>query len=184
MNARDNIDAGFYGKVRTHGDFVGRGLSDVFIERCDAWLQRGLLAARESAPGDWLERYLAMPVWRFSACASIVDAYACTGVLMPGIDAVGRYFPFVIARRIDGDGCVGHSPWHDEACALALSTLAPTFSLTSFETELAALRAQPFEFVSCESGSGSVWWAQRDVTHRHEGELDAGLFLHLLGATD
>ncbi|SPB13804.1 hypothetical protein NOV72_01069 [Caballeronia novacaledonica] len=178
MNAREQIDAGFYGKVRTHGDFVGRGLSDAFVRRWDAWLQRGLLAARTRYPDDWLDRYLAMPVWRFSACASVADECACTGVLMPGIDAVGRYFPFAIARRIDGEPRGGASPWHDEACALALSTLAPSFSLKAFEARLAALSARPFGCVACDSGS--AWWTERGAPHRHDGALDADLFLHLL----
>jgi type VI secretion system protein ImpM len=178
MNARDQLDAGFYGKVRTHGDFVGRGLSAAFIERWDAWLQRGLLTARERYPDDWLERYLAMPVWRFSARAFVIDESAYTGVLMPGIDAVGRYFPFVIATRIDGDLCAGDSPWHDDACALARSTLAPSFSLPAFEAGLAALRAQPLSFTSCESDS--VWWTDEGAAHHHEGELDNALFMYLI----
>ncbi|WP_250517077.1 type VI secretion system-associated protein TagF [Caballeronia sp. INDeC2] len=182
MNVRDRIGAGFYGKVRTHGDFVGRGLSDVFVERWDAWLQHGLLAARKRHPDDWLERYLAMPVWRFCASASVVDECACAGVLMPGIDAVGRYFPFVIAQRIDGESRPGASSWHDEACALALSTLAPSFSLTVFEKQLTVLRTQPFYSVHYDGGS--AWWTGRDETHVHEGALDAGLFLHLLDDAD
>jgi type VI secretion system protein ImpM len=183
MNAESRIDAGFYGKVRTHGDFVGRGLSAAFVGRWDAWLQRGLLAARERHAGDWLERYLEMPVWRFSAPPSVIDDCACTGVLMPGIDAVGRYFPFVIARRIESGARAVDSRWHDEASALALSTLAPSFSLTAFESKLAALREQTVALASCEGAS--MWWTQSDgVTHRHEGALDARVFVDLLDAYD
>jgi type VI secretion system protein ImpM len=178
MNARDQIEAGFYGKVRTHGDFVGRGLSENFVRYWDAWLQLGLLAARERDPADWLDRYLAMPVWRFSASASIVDEAACIGVLMPGIDAVGRYFPFAIARRVDSASCAGDASWHDHACALALSTLESSFSLTNFERRIAELGSRPCDFVSCDSGS--TWWTGDGRTHRHAGALDAELFLHLL----
>ncbi|MCP3725608.1 type VI secretion system-associated protein TagF [Paraburkholderia sp. CNPSo 3272] len=183
MNAVSRIDAGFYGKVRTHGDFVGRGLSVAFVGRWDAWLQRGLLAARERHAAGWLERYLQMPVWRFSAPPSVIDDCACTGALMPGIDAVGRYFPFVIARQIEGAARAVDSRWHGEACALALSTLAPSFSLKAFESNLAALREQPVALASCEGAS--VWWTHEDgVTHRHEGPLDARVFLDLLEAHD
>ena len=183
MNADCRIDAGFYGKVRTHGDFVGRGLSATFVDRWDAWLQRGLLAARERHAGGWLERYLEMPIWRFSAPRSVIDDCACTGVLMPGIDAVGRYFPFVIARQIDSGARAADSRWHDEACALALSTLAPSFSLNAFESKLAALREQPVALASCEGAS--AWWTQENgVAYRHEGALDASVFLYLLEAHD
>jgi type VI secretion system protein ImpM len=179
MNMRDRIDAGFYGKVRTHGDFVGRGLSDGFVERCDAWLQQGLLAARRRFPDDWLDRYLAMPVWRFATSPDVLDECAWVGVLMPGIDAVGRYFPFVIAQRADSDSFAAASRWHDAASALALSTLAPSFSLTAFEAGLAALRALDAAYVRCDGGS--AWWMEAEVdVHRHEGSLDAGLFLQLL----
>ena len=183
MNADYRNDAGFYGKVRTHGDFVGRGLAAAFVDRWDAWLQRGLLGARERHAGGWLERYLEMPVWRFSAPPSVIDDCACTGVLMPGIDAVGRYFPFVIARQIESGACAVDSRWHDEACELALSTLAASFSLEAFEPKLAALRDEPIALAPCEGAS--VWWTQDNgVTHRHEGALDTRLFLHLLEARE
>ena len=56
MKPDDRMDAGFYGKVRTHGDFVRRGLSAGFVAQWDAWLQRGLVAARERYADDWLRR--------------------------------------------------------------------------------------------------------------------------------
>ncbi|WP_322029023.1 type VI secretion system-associated protein TagF [Paraburkholderia sp. J76] len=183
MKAEDRIGAGFYGKVRTHGDFVGRGLSAAFVGRWDAWLQRGLLAARERHAGGWLERYLEMPVWRFSAAPFVVDDCACTGVLIPGIDAVGRYFPFVIARQMEGGACAVDSQWHEAACALALSTLTPSFSLKAFESEIARLDDEPVASASCDGVS--TWWAEAErVAHRHEGVLDTRLFLHLLEARD
>lgn len=42
------VDAG--SKVRTHGDFVERGLSAGFVAQWDAWPQRGLVAARDAMP--------------------------------------------------------------------------------------------------------------------------------------
>ncbi|WP_250537221.1 type VI secretion system-associated protein TagF [Caballeronia sp. AZ10_KS36] len=174
------MSAGFYGKVRTHGDFVGRGLPDSFVKTCDAWLQRGLLTARQRAPHEWLESYLAMPVWRFCASPGIFDERAYAGALMPGIDAVGRYFPLIVAREIHGASCAVDSPWHESAAALALSTLAPSFSMRAFEARLAALPAPPFRETTCHGGS--AWWTQAgEKAHRHTGALDSGLFLRLLG---
>jgi type VI secretion system protein ImpM len=171
--------AGFYGKVRTHGDFVGHGLPPAFVERWDAWVQRGLLAARQRDGDGWLERYLAMPVWRFSAHAAILDERACAGVFMPGIDAVGRYFPFVIAQQTEGRGSAADSPWYEEASALALSTLAPSFSLAAFRSALVELQAQPAGFPACDGAS--AWWTRANgAVHRHDGPLDADLFLYLL----
>src|SRR5260370_20195149 len=98
-----SAEIGFYGKVRTHGDFVGRGLPQAFVEFWDGWLQRGMLAARERLGDAWLESYLVMPLWCFVLQGSGVDDYGYAGVMVPGLDAVGRYFPFVIAKRIDPD---------------------------------------------------------------------------------
>ncbi|MFL9987462.1 type VI secretion system-associated protein TagF [Paraburkholderia sediminicola] len=181
MKPDDWTGAGFYGKVRTHGDFVGRGLSAGFLARWDAWLQRGLVAARERYADDWLSRYLAMPVWCFAARRGVIAEHAHTGVLMPGIDAVGRYFPFVIARVVEGDACVPASAWHADAAALALSTLKRTFSLTEFEASLGRLRAQSSG--TTWRAADSVWWSDvGEIVHRHDGPFDAALFLRLLDA--
>jgi type VI secretion system protein ImpM len=181
MKPDDRTGAGFYGKVRTHGDFVGRGLSAGFLALWDAWLQRGLVAARERHADDWLSRYLAMPVWCFSARRGVIAEDAHTGVLMPGIDAVGRYFPFVIARPVDGDACVSASSWHADAAALALSTLKPAFSLTEFEASLTTLRMQSSGTAS--RAADSVWWSDAsEIVHRHDGPFDTALFLRLLDA--
>lgn len=37
---------GFYGKLRSHGDFVSRGLPHGFVQAWDAWLQTGLLTSQ------------------------------------------------------------------------------------------------------------------------------------------
>ncbi|MFM0667761.1 type VI secretion system-associated protein TagF [Paraburkholderia sediminicola] len=181
MKPDDRTRAGFYGKVRTHGDFVGRGLSAGFVAQWDAWLQRGLVAARERYADDWLNRYLAMPVWCFATRRGVIAEDAHTGVLMPGIDAVGRYFPFVIARPVDGDTCVSASSWHADAAALALSTLKPAFSLIEFEASLSRLRVQASGTAS--RAADSVWWSDAgEIVHRHDGPFDAELFLRLLDA--
>ncbi|MFM0001264.1 MULTISPECIES: type VI secretion system-associated protein TagF [Paraburkholderia] len=180
MKPDDRMNAGFYGKVRTHGDFVRRGLSAGFVAQWDAWLQRGLVAARARYADNWLCRYLAMPVWCFAVRRGVIAEDAHTGVLMPGIDAVGRYFPFVIARPVDGDACVSASSWHTDAAALALSTLKPAFSLTELEASLTGLRAQLSGTAS--RAADSVWWSDVGEVVHHDGPFDAALFLRLLDA--
>jgi type VI secretion system protein ImpM len=68
------------------------------------------------------------------------DAWA--GVLMPGVDRVGRYFPFTIAQPFEGSALerqlAGAQGWYDRLAELALATLAPEFALDQFD---AALRA-------------------------------------------
>lgn len=119
-----------------------------------------------------LSRYLAVPVWCFATRHGVVDEDARTGVLMPGIDAVGRYFPFAIARPVTGDACVGGSPWHADATALALSSLKPAFSLAEFEASLAILRMQSTG--TALRAADSVRWTDAGrIVHRHDGPFDA-----------
>jgi type VI secretion system protein ImpM len=61
---------------------------------------------------------------------------------MPGVDRVGRYFPFTIAQPFEGveleRQLAGAQGWYDRLVELALTTLTPAFSLNEFD---AALRA-------------------------------------------
>jgi type VI secretion system protein ImpM len=73
------------------------------------------------------------------------------------------------------------SSWHADAAALALSTLKPAFSLAEFEASLTTLRVQSSGTAS--QAADSEWWTEAGgVVHRHDGPLDAALFLRLLDA--
>ncbi|SAL53292.1 hypothetical protein AWB64_05803 [Caballeronia sordidicola] len=192
MMKREEAATGFYGKVRTHGDFVGRGLSREFVVQWDAWLQRGLLKARERFGEAWLQDFLGMPLWCFAMKPGVMDDEAYAGVMMPGIDAVGRYFPLVVARPMDHtvfhDWLRSSSAWYEHAAGLALSTLKASFSLSKFEAELAQLDSgaetlvwrDTFRRFLNEDNAASVWWTAAQALHTHEGALDAALFLRLL----
>ncbi|MGF6933897.1 type VI secretion system protein ImpM [Paraburkholderia sp. UCT70] len=134
---------GFFGKVRTHGDFVGRRLPVEFVTRWDERLQEGMLLSRQRFGAQWLELYLNAPVWCFALGAGLYGPSAWAGVLTPGVDRVGRYFPFTIAEAIDGAELARRladaQGWYDRLVALALSTLTQEFALDAFD---AALRAE------------------------------------------
>jgi type VI secretion system protein ImpM len=192
------VETGFYGKVRTHGDFVGYGLPADFVAGWDAWLQRGMLAARERLGDDWLLHYLGMPLWRFALQRGVIDRFAYAGVLMPSIDAVGRYFPLVIARRMDASTLLEWlreaSGWYERAAELALSTLDERFAMRDFDAGLAGCTtrvggasrpALRDEFARLGRDDLSAWWTTRDeggtsTRGLHKGPLDARLFLALL----
>jgi type VI secretion system protein ImpM len=192
------IEIGFYGKVRTHGDFVGHGLPADFVAGWDAWLQRGMLAARERLGDDWLRHYLGMPLWRFALQRGVIGRFAYAGVLMPGIDAVGRYFPLVIACRMDASALIAwlrdESAWYEQAAELALSTLDERFVLRYLNAGMVALGTAVGNASRCTlrdelahlSRDGlSAWWTTRgddgaSVHQLRQGPLDAGLFLDLL----
>ena len=193
MRTPEEAGTGFYGKVRTHGDFVGRGLSRKFVVQWDTWLQCGLLKAQEQLGDAWLQDFLGMPLWCFAMKPGVIDDAAYAGVMMPGIDAVGRYFPFVVARPMAqaffDDWLRSSSVWYEHAAGLALSTLKAKFSLTEFETELEQLDSgaetlvwrDTFRRFLSEGDVASVWWTSAQALHGHEGAPDTALFLRLLG---
>ncbi|WP_028217629.1 type VI secretion system-associated protein TagF [Paraburkholderia oxyphila] len=136
-------ETGFFGKVRTHGDFVARRLPAAFIEPWDRSIQAGMLEARSRYGAQWLPLYLNAPVWSFALGAELCGEEAWVGVLMPGVDRVGRYFPFTLARPMAQALLAGWlrsaQAWFDAATGLALSTLAPSFDLERFDEQVAAL---------------------------------------------
>ncbi|CAE6709506.1 type VI secretion system-associated protein TagF [Paraburkholderia haematera] len=137
---------GFFGKAITHGDFLSRRLPAPFLDSWDDWLQRGLNASRQRLGADWLGAYLTSPVWRFMLGRGVCGAHVWAGVMMPGIDRVGRYFPLTIAASCGGEvdlvewiGASGE--WYDRLEVLARSTLDERFQIDAFDAALAQLTA-------------------------------------------
>jgi type VI secretion system protein ImpM len=149
---------GFFGKVRTHGDFVRRRLPSEFVTPWDACMQQGMLFAQRWFDAQWLPVYLNAPIWCFALGAGVCGESAWAGVLMPGVDRVGRYFPFTLAVPLARDAVAswlgGAQPWYDEATRRALSTLDADFVLEHFDAQLDAwgsLTAAPAQT------PGSAW---------------------------
>ena len=90
-------EAGCFGKVPAHGDFVWQGLPARFVTPWDTWLQETLVAYREAQPDTWLESYLRSPIWRFLLRDDALGPETWCGIVLPSVDIVGRYFPFTIA---------------------------------------------------------------------------------------
>jgi type VI secretion system protein ImpM len=150
---------GFFGKVRTHGDFVTRRLPPAFVTPWDESLQRGMLFGQQWFGAQWLPVYLNAPVWCFALGAGVCGESAWAGVLMPGVDRVGRYFPFTLAAPLARDAAAGWlggaQVWYDEAVRRALSTLSADFVLERFDAELAAWG--PLQGVSAATGAAAAW---------------------------
>ena len=107
------IVVGFYGKLPSHGDFIGRRVPEALLQAWDAWMQASLQRSREGAASNWLDVYLTAPMWRFVAPAGSLHAQAIAGVVFPSVDRVGRCFPFTVFAELPGD-----------APPLAVATLA------------------------------------------------------------
>jgi len=98
---------GWFGKIPSVGDFVTRRLPPGFVKPWDQWLQSGMSESRRRMGERWVDVYLTFPVWRFLLPVGVLGSTAWTGVLMPSVDRVGRYFPLTLAtplNRSDFDG--------------------------------------------------------------------------------
>ena len=140
---------GFYGKLPIRGDFVTRNLPPDFTQSWDTWLQTALAASREQLSDDWLRYYLNSPLWRFAlssgACHNSIP-YA--GILMPSVDRVGRYFPFIIATALQEQQAdlltlIHEDTWFSQVEQVILTGLEDHLDLDEFIDTVAALSHPP-----------------------------------------
>jgi len=135
---------GFYGKIPTNGDFVSRHLPRTFIDPWDQWLQEGIASSREQLGNQWLDSYLTGPIWRFALSRGVCGDTAWTGLVMPSVDRVGRYFPLTLATSVTEsykllDIADKEDSWFTQAEGIALSALDQNNNLDSFNQDLEQL---------------------------------------------
>lgn len=156
---------GWFGKLPGSGDFAQRRLDPDFTQHWDHWLQDGMAELRQRH-ADWLTHYLQAPVWQFMLGQDVLAERAWLGVLMPSVDAVGRYFPMTVVTPIEA-GC---SPqwaawWWQRVGHSLLAALEQEDDVTRFEVRLAQnLSAPPPdsavwpELPTAPLRDESVWW--------------------------
>jgi type VI secretion system protein ImpM len=94
------MEAGFYGKLPSHGDFVRRRVPDAFVDAWDDWLRECLAASRDALGDRWLDVYLTSPAWRFVCASGACGPSTILGLMAPSVDRVGRYFPLTIVAEL------------------------------------------------------------------------------------
>jgi type VI secretion system ImpM family protein len=82
---------GFFGKLPTIGDFVGRGWSGTLRDRLDSLIQEAITALAQLSPGR--EPLLQWPDLVISTRPGVLCEQALLLVLIPSLDRVGRAFP-------------------------------------------------------------------------------------------
>lgn len=177
------MELGFYGKLPSHGDFLRRRVSGDFLGVWDPWLQGGIHHSRQRLGEGWLQAYLTSPIWRFVLAPGVCGAAPCAGILMPSVDAVGRYFPLTVVCTLPEttqllDLPVHQDPWFAELEELALGALAAEDGsrVEAFDQALLALglrlriRTTP---AVAEPVTGPVHLQLTDLA-----EIDAGLRLY------
>jgi type VI secretion system protein ImpM len=132
---------GFYGKIPARGDFVSKGLTHSFLATWDQWLQSALITSKEQLGDQWLDFYLTGPIWHFVLSAGICDRNVWAGILMPSVDAVGRYFPFTVATAVNpnkhpAEILQSAIRWFEQMERLALKVVEDKLDLNELAHEL------------------------------------------------
>lgn len=97
---------GIFGKLPQKRDFVAFDIPRSILEPFENWLQSAVAASKNELGRGWQDQYLVAPIWRFWGGKEIFGV-DCTGVIMPSVDQVGRFFPLsVIYYDESGNGLV------------------------------------------------------------------------------
>lgn len=176
---------GFFGKLRSHGDFVGRRLPPAMRDPFDAWLQAALVHSRRDLGDAWTPAWLRGPLWRFVLAPGLCGGEAWAGVMMPSLDRVGRCFPLVLAAPGAGtpslaDCLTRHSAWFEQLEDMALTSLDDGFSMEGFDAALLALAGAPSTHVT---GAALPSSSAARVTALADGPLPPLAFEGLDGAS-
>ncbi len=154
---------GIYGKLPARGDFIQRNMPPDCLQAWDDWLQQGLVRSREQLGADWLRYYLNGPLWRFALSAECCGQQPVTGVWMPSVDRVGRYFPLTVMRPVATDADVlalvrGDQAWFEHAEQLLLRGLEDHLDFDAFLAQVQAVGPAPHTSLAVSStGTGQDW---------------------------
>ena len=160
----DRPTTGFFGKLPSRGDFIGRYLPKSFLEPWDGWLQGAIAQSRNQLGEAWRDAYCISPIWRFALSDSLCGPPGYAGVLMPSVDRVNRYYPLVIAASLTPDWPLLALPtageaWFQQAEQLALAALEQdALDLEDFSQRVQALGAPPDAgFTAGGPPTGKAW---------------------------
>ncbi len=176
--------AGWCGKIPSAGDFVARRVPAAFTEAWDRWLQVVLEGSRERLGARWREEFLSMPVWRFVFSPRLVTGDAWAGVLLPSVDAVGRYFPLTIVAPLPVAGIdpvatvFAARTWFADIEQIGLFALAPGSEAAAVDARIATrpFLADWLRYRRSTDGTPAASPAQRVWIHlgeRTEADLSA-----------
>lgn len=140
---------GWYGKIPGTGDFIARRVPAAFSEPWDRWLQDAIEGSRQRLGARWRDAFLSMPAWRFTLGPGVVGAHAWAGLMVPSLDAVGRYFPLTVACALPSASLdvvatlLGAERWFEQIESIALEAIAPGADTAAIDAALALRRFEP-----------------------------------------
>ncbi len=95
---------GVYGKLPSHPDFVSANVSSEITVELYEWLQHVIHHSKEQLnESEWLSSYLISPIWRvyYPSKSNKYDPWI--GIMLPSVDAIGRYFPLFFIFQVDAE---------------------------------------------------------------------------------
>ena len=155
MSVRAIVAPGFHGKLPGRGDFVQAGVPRAFVQAWDDWCQAMLAGSREALGERWQSVWLEAPIWRFRLSPGLCGPGAATGLWLPSVDRVGRYFPFTIVAVSMPDEAAVDAIFLDEAEPIGLDALALGLPPEAIATRLAQIQCPPG---APQAQGTSRWW--------------------------
>ncbi len=183
---------GWYGKLPSRGDFLGRGLPRPWVRVWDEWLQRAMAGAARQVDAALLrERLLAMSPWHVVVLPAAAGQPLWSGTVVATTDRVGRVFPMLLAEAYAEAGidCADLAGLHERAARIGqwLGASASALSPRDFELGVAQWAAQAWSATAPVAGAAepasiaalrrsrpaarSFWW-RLDGTMHEVGVLD------------
>lgn len=183
---------GWYGKLPSRGDFLGRGLPRPWVRVWDEWLQRAMAGAARQVDAALLrERLLAMSPWHVVVLPAAAGQPLWSGTVVATTDRVGRVFPMLLAEAYAEAGidCADLAGLHERAARIGqwLGASASALSPRDFELGVAQWAAQAWSATAAVAGAAepasiaalrrsrpaarSFWW-RLDGTMHEVGVLD------------
>ena len=172
---------GWTGKLPSGGDFLSRRVDPAFAAAWESWLLAMLAGSRERLRERWQESFLSAPAWRFVLSPGVVSPGAWCGVMVPSVDAVGRYYPLTLVCGLEAGASLdpeaaleGMANWFAMAEMLATEALSPSIDIGAFDDSVAALPLPHFQIdraapCAARSKPCSAWSSEAS-------EVAAGMF--------
>ena len=160
--APQSFTVGWYGKIPGAGDFVARRVPAAFTEPWDRWLQKAIDASRQRLAARWRDAFLSMPAWRFVLGPGAVNANAWAGLMVPSVDAVGRYFPLTVACALPSESLdvartlLGAGRWFEEIESIALAAIGPRADTAAIDAALTQRRFDARWLAPAEEGDATM----------------------------
>jgi len=181
---KNSDTCGLFGKTPQQADFVSHYLPDEFTEYWHNWLQSSISVSREQLGESWLDYYLTSPVWRYAIMPNAITSQAITGVFVPSVDEVGRYFPLTIAHigpQQPWSAYLHGNDWYNTLQDAALCALDENTSYSQLIGHFEALRAPEFpQMPDYKTQSATHTFAHNQVVIKPTDKTSTELALSLL----